>query len=93
MCIFKGVLDLLVFDDNRLPNWTPVEMFDVIDNRVPADWFFNSWDSILSGVWGYKELVASREYFDQLAEHNEPAIVDFHRQRDRIDRAAKTEED
>lgn len=52
-----------------------------------------SWDSDLSGVWGYKELVASREYFDQLAEHDSPAIEDFHRQRERIDRASEAEED
>ncbi|MBI3565282.1 MAG: hypothetical protein HY079_08815 [Elusimicrobia bacterium] len=93
MCVFEGALSFLVFDDSRRPNWAPVEIFTVVDGRVPSDWSFTSWDSTLSGVWGYKELVSSREYFDRLAEHSEPAILDFHRQRERIDRAAKDAED
>ena len=92
MCVFEGALSLLVFDDIRRPDWCPIEIFKITDKRMPADWVFNSWDSTLTGVWGYRELVMSREYFDQLAERIEPAIIDFHRQRERMDLVEKGEE-
>lgn len=88
MCVFENALSYLVFNDSRQPDWSPAELFAITDHRLPADWRFNSWGPDLSGVWGYEELVMSREYFDQLAERDEPAILDFHRRRERMEREA-----
>jgi hypothetical protein len=54
---------------NSMPIWSPAELFVVLDEKLPEDWYFNylgHTEDLLNAVWGYKELVLNPQHYDGL---------------------------
>jgi hypothetical protein len=80
MSIWKDALHVLLSDDNGLPNWHPIELFTVLDGRVPDDWLFCAYgdnDSDLKALWGYADLVRNDGHYDALLEREGEALSLF----------------
>ncbi len=80
MAIFERGLIVLVKDETGRPNWYPVELFEVVDGTLPADWRFATRDEGASGmqaIWGYPELVDDPGHKDALIEREPDALAVF----------------
>ena len=80
MALWKSGLGYLVVDDNEDPRWREVELFDLIDSRIPVGWEFVQVDEELSQVlalWGYPILIRDPNYYDDLAEGKPQAMAEF----------------
>jgi hypothetical protein len=85
MCQWRCSLHFLIMGDN-FPSWYPAELFNVVDNRLPLEWYFNyNLDSDISAVWGYKELVDDENHFDDLMERKHDAIKVFLKRKQEIE--------
>ena len=83
MALFNSGLIVLVIDDNRQPNWYPVDLFNVEDGRLSADWLFAFRDGGERGtqaVWGHPRLVNDPALDDSLADQDSDARVVFWRE-------------
>jgi hypothetical protein len=88
--IWQGIIHYLTFDKwYNNPFWTPAELFEIIDNRLPSNWYFKFYgyeDNVsINAVWGYKELALLPEHYDQLIEREGDAIPIFNERRIEID--------
>ena len=78
MIIGEGTLDYLI-DDSGIISACPYQLFEIIDNRLPSNWFFNAFirsDDIFpyqEAVWGYYELVFDNSHYEKLIEVDEEA--------------------
>lgn len=84
--IFKGRLKYLIDpQDNSHPNWYPAELFDILDGSPGLNWEFQYFPrdarDDLGALWGYRELVHNVEHFNNLAEREDAALLDFARQK------------
>ncbi|PLR80094.1 phosphoribosylaminoimidazole synthetase [Bacillus canaveralius] len=73
---YEDGLRYLLFDDCETPYWYPADLFVVIDNKVPEQWYYKffGYEETVSAIWGYYELVHSEEHFDGLSEQETKAI-------------------
>jgi hypothetical protein len=86
--MFKGKLSYLIIGTyENLPSWYPVELFEVVDSLLPFEWYykFYGYDSLVSSVWGYKELVLEDAHHDELIEREDEAIRIFLKRKKEID--------
>lgn len=77
MILWGGVLAVLVFDEDGLPSWYPLEFFAVRNSALSPDWRFTKGDSgerSVQAIWGYEELVVNGEHYDELNEREPRAI-------------------
>jgi hypothetical protein len=94
MCL--GVIHYLTFDKwGNAPFWTPAELFEIVDNRLPPEWYYKFYgydkDISINAVWGYKELVLDPSYYDNLIERRGEAIPIFNKRKSEIDQFHNTE--
>jgi hypothetical protein len=83
MALFNLGLLMLVVDDNRQPNWYPMELFDVEDGTLPDNWMFALREGDETGthaVWGHPRLVGDPDLDDSLANQDSEARVVFWRE-------------
>lgn len=72
--LFGKDIKILVDEEGR-PSWFPIELFDMIDNKIENDWFFIVPNSIeIKAIWGFDELCNDENYFDSLACRDEKAL-------------------
>jgi hypothetical protein len=90
--IWVGVVNYLVFDKYREnPFWTPAELFEVVDNRLPPNWYFKYYGEdnrdmdLVSAVWGYKEIALNPDHYFGLIERSLKDIQTFHFRQREID--------
>ena len=86
--LYKGVLSYLLLGTyENLPSWYPAELFEVEDPLLPLEWYYRylGYDSNLSAIWGYKELVMNSEHHDNLIERDSEAIRIFLKRKKEID--------
>lgn len=86
--LYKGVLSYLVLGTyENLPSWYPAELFEIEDALLPLEWYYRylGYDSNLSAIWGYKELVLDEEHHDNLIERDKEAIRIFLKRKKEID--------
>jgi hypothetical protein len=86
---FRGVIMTLVVDETDLPNWYPIELFEVVDPAIPDDWFFRRVEGSTNGleaIWGYKDLVLTPGHYDQLINRDPQALEVIRRLRALVDR-------
>ena len=85
--IFKGILQFLIkgkYED--YPSWYPAEIFEVIDNRLYFDWFFQYYrNEEVSALWGFKELIFDEQYLDKLMNREKEALKIFLERKKEID--------
>lgn len=79
MSIYAGALMVLVSDDTGLPNWYPVQLFRVIDSRIPGDWRFASYGESrhLQALWGYDEMIEDEQHYDAILSRDPDALEEF----------------
>lgn len=84
----EGIMEYLILGEENYPSWYPVELFEIIDDRIYFDWMFNyrGRDGI-SAVWGYEELVRDEEYIYNLEDREKMAIQIFLDRKKEIDEA------
>ena len=74
----KGTLDYLI-DDGGYISAYPCPLFEIIDNKLPLNWFFKSFKSTdkaypqREAVLGYYELVFDDTHYDKLVDVEEKA--------------------
>jgi hypothetical protein len=81
--LFNDALAVLVMGEDRSPQWVPMQLFEMVDTKLPNDWEFASRElGSASGhlapgvqaIWGYPELVRSDRHYKDLINH-EPAAL------------------
>lgn len=91
--MFLETIQYLTFDKwGNAPFWHPAELFEIVDNRLPPEWYYEfygyndkSTDLLLNALWGYKELVLDADHYDQLIEREPDAMSIFDQRRKEID--------
>lgn len=81
-------------ESKTLPSWEPAELFEIIDNQLPPDWYFERSREKLpteklidsnSAIWGYRELACSPHHSDRLLEREIEDIKIFLKRKHEID--------
>ncbi len=79
MIFGEGTLDYLIDDGGYVSSY-PYPLFEVIDNRLPVNWFFKSLKNtdenypFLEAIWGYYELVFDDTHYEKLVDCDEEAV-------------------
>ena len=75
--------------DEMLPSWLPADLFEVIDQRLPFEWYFRYFSDKPSNqikiLIGYKELVLDEAHYNDLIEVDRKAIRIFLTRKKEID--------
>jgi hypothetical protein len=87
---WDGVIRYLTMDNTSipLPIWSPADLFEIIDFKIPPDWYFKFFGHDKQGVtalWGYYEMVFDENHYDDLIEREAEAIKVFENQKQIID--------
>ncbi|GAA1010047.1 hypothetical protein Aple_039780 [Acrocarpospora pleiomorpha] len=82
MLLSNTGLNFLVMEDNGLPRWKAIELFDVIDGKIPPHWEFLSLEDQgqyqqVFALWAYPAMIQNRDHFDALAEGEGWALAEF----------------
>ncbi|GAA2714320.1 hypothetical protein GCM10010315_21350 [Streptomyces luteosporeus] len=93
MALINGSLTVLVADDYEKPAWLPLQLFEVEDSSLPADWEFVSHDIgvdssgpgdlVCEARWGYSEVAHSDAHFYGLEERDPESLRVFDAERSR----------
>ena len=91
--VWGDIVHYLTLDEsNTTPSWNPAELFEIIDNKLPTEWYFKFYgyeakntDSVYA-VWGYKELALDLEHYFQLINIVPAAVAIFNKRKNEIDR-------
>lgn len=88
MSLWKGTINYLTLNKYNHPSWHPAELFEVVDNILPLEWYYKFFgyrdDFYLNAIWGYKELI-DPVYYDELIEREPEAIRIFWKRKKEID--------
>lgn len=89
MCLCKGLILYLIYDESHRPNWHPAAIFQISERVISPIWEFGFWGddpaNEIEAVWGYHELVNIEGYFDQLSERVPEALDVFEMRRKEIE--------
>lgn len=89
ICIYKNVCNYLISPSavNYVPLWYPAELFEIVDHLFPIEWYFDfkGYNSDISAIWGYKELISNENYNDNLMERDDDAMTIFIKRSKEID--------
>lgn len=80
MSIWRSTLMVLLVDESQLPNWYPIESFEISDGHLPCDWFFRRFqdeESLLRAIWGYQQIASDPSHYDALIERVPDALRVF----------------
>lgn len=87
LAVYRGVLLLLLSDEDHLPNWHPIDLFSISDGRLPQDWYSAAYpgnDDGLQFLIGYERLIMDASHYDALLERDASAMQAFQEQTSRI---------
>jgi hypothetical protein len=79
MALWEVGLVILVVDDTSVPRWEPIELFEIVDRRIPATWEFDIGEpsDLLRAIWGYSALIHDPDHHDSLSELESAALDVF----------------
>ena len=90
--IQSQIVHYLTFDKwGNSPFWNPAELFDIVDSRLPPNWYFMFYGNgerdieTVSAVWGYKEIALSRIHYRELILREGKAMDIFRERKKEID--------
>jgi hypothetical protein len=70
-------------DENGKPSWFPNQIFNIIDNQFPHNWFLkineNRDDVDFYNLIGFNELCNETNYFNSLLERDEIALSIYYK--------------
>ena len=78
--VWHSIVSFLVMDEDESPSWYPAEVFKIVDDTVPDNWFFKyfSDDQLsLQAVWGPERLVKEEGFYEALADGDPTAVHTF----------------
>jgi|SRR5579862_3130457 len=78
--VWRSMVSVLVVDEDDLPTWYPMEVFKVVDDTVPGNWFFKYYSDNQFGVqavWGPERLVRDDGFYDALNDRDPSALHVF----------------
>jgi hypothetical protein len=72
---------------NTNPFWHPADVFEIVDNRLPPDWYFYylgfEEGKVGRAIWGFKEF-ESEDFYQDLFEREKEVIQIFDKRRKEI---------
>lgn len=82
MALWTYGLGALLVDDTSRPNWKLMEIFEVVDGRLPRHWEFCLWEGRepVLALWGYPSLIRDPSHYDDLINRERPALEVFFRE-------------
>ncbi len=84
--VWRHSINYLTMNEaGSLPIWSPAGLFQLVDNRVPPNWYFVYLITdplILNGVWGYRELTDQKHHDGLLGENKEALELFFERKKE-----------
>ncbi|WP_198148829.1 hypothetical protein [Luteibacter yeojuensis] len=77
---------VLISDDDELPSWIPIELFQITDCRMDSSWLFQQFSNPggIRALWGYARLIQDDEHFDALVERDPGALRVFYEEKHRM---------
>jgi hypothetical protein len=78
--VWRSIVSFLVMDGDEIPSWYPAEVFKVVDDTVPDNWFFKYYPDNEFGVqavWGPERLVKEDGFYDALNDRDPSALHRF----------------
>lgn len=89
--LWRGIIHYLILPrSHENPLWIPAELFEVIDNRLPPEWFFRlrgfGAETGVNAIWGYLELALSDKHYVDLMNREGDAIPIFRKRQKEIER-------
>lgn len=78
--VWCSIVSILVVDEDDFPTWYPAEVFKVVDDTVPGNWFFNYYSDNEFGVqaiWGPERLVKDDGFYEALNDRDPSALHIF----------------
>jgi hypothetical protein len=93
--MWKYVLHYLLLPDNiSLPDWYPADLFEVVDGRIPPNWYFHHLmdndPSEIKFELGYREMAQSANHYVDLIERETDAVRVFLARKEEIENAFST---
>jgi hypothetical protein len=87
--IWRNSLNYLTMNQaGTLPIWSPAELFEVVDGKLPPDWYFKYLghsEEYLDAAWGYKDLTYNPPHYDGLLGGDKKALEVFFENKKKID--------
>jgi hypothetical protein len=87
--MWRNTINYLTINSaNTLPIWSPAELFQLTDYRVPPNWYFKYLITdplILNGIWGYQELAMDPKHHDGIIAEDKNAVRLFFERKGEID--------
>ncbi|NUK00166.1 hypothetical protein [Streptomyces lunaelactis] len=82
MALWTYGLGVLIVDDTGKPNWKLIDLFSVVDRRLPNTWEFEVIKdrAPVLAIWGYPTLVRDPNHHDDLIERKSSALEVFLRE-------------
>ncbi len=79
---FKQSNDLyFLVDENGSPSWFPYQIFEIVSNELPANWFvkINIGNDYVDyqNLFGFNELCNKEDFFNQLLEREEETMQTY----------------
>ena len=85
-----------LIDENGRPSWFPHQIFDVLNNALPQNWFVKinrEKDNVdFYNLIGFKELCNSENFFNQLLEREESVMRTYFRRKIELEKEIADEE-
>lgn len=78
--VWRSIVSVLVVDEDDFPTWYPAEVFEIVCNSIPGDWFFKYYSDNefgLQAVWGPEYLVKDERFYDALNDREPSALHTF----------------
>jgi len=67
-----------LIDTNGKPTWYPYLLFEIIDNRLPSNWFLKLYNPDteieITSILGFEELCNDEDFYDKLIERNDEVM-------------------
>lgn len=86
--LYEGSMLYLLYDDYKMANWYPAELFEVTDKQLPSNWYYQFYgyqELGVSAIWGYYELVLSEKHYNGICEKSSDEIKVFLKRKKEID--------
>lgn len=88
--VWNGSLNYLIVPrEATLPNWYPADLFDVIDQTLHVETYYDYYGKEdargVNALWGYKEMTSEPNHYVDLIEREPKAISTFLKRKAEID--------
>lgn len=79
-----------LINQNRFPDWYPYMLFNVIDNKIPADWYTyvpqQDDPGDISFLMGFDELCNDNDFYDALMDREKQAMLTYFERKEEAER-------